>query len=153
LSDADRLQTSCWPDRAFQGVYRLVQRAVRHAEEQRGLGLVVAEGSEVRGYGQFVIWPTCAEVSDVVVVEGYRGRGYGTALIQTLVRAAVRMGVEDVEIGAAFSNPRAVALYRRLGFEDSHTLLLDLDSGKERVLFLRLAVSQRAVERLRPDST
>ena len=50
------------------------------------------------------------------------------------------IGIKEIEIGAAMSNPRAVALYRRLGFEDSHTMMLNLGKGKEKVLFLRLVL-------------
>ena len=86
----------------------------------------------------WLMWPSCAEISDMVVVETYRGRGLGTALIQALVRQALKLGADEAEIGAALNNPRAAALYRRLGFEDSHTVLLNLGKGKEHVLFLRL---------------
>ncbi|MBZ0283270.1 MAG: GNAT family N-acetyltransferase [Anaerolineae bacterium] len=146
LSDVDGLHTYCWPARAFNSIYDLVLRAERSAADQRGLAVVIAgKDNIIRGYGQVMAWPTCGEISDIVVAEACRGQGYGTAIIQTLARAAQRIGINEVEIGAAMSNPRAVALYRRLGFEDSHTMMLNLGKGKEKVLFLRLVLQPQPV--------
>jgi ribosomal protein S18 acetylase RimI-like enzyme len=145
LTDTESLFTHCWPGRAFMTVYNLTRRAIRCAAEKRGLGAVaVAEDGHICGYGQVVLWPTCAEISDMVVTEAYRGRGLGTAIIQTLVQAAVQLGADEIEIGAALNNPRAAALYRRLGFEDSHMVMLNLDRGKEKVIFLRLGLREKS---------
>jgi ribosomal protein S18 acetylase RimI-like enzyme len=144
LMDTDGLVTHCWPNRSFIAVHNLTKRAIRCAAERRGLGLVaVGSNGEVCAYGQMVMWPTCAEISDMIVAEAYRGQGLGTAIIQSLVQTAIRIGADEIEIGAALTNPRAVALYRRLGFEDSHTVMLNLDNGKEKVLFLRLTVGEK----------
>jgi len=141
LSDVPGLHKYCWPARPFTSIYDLVLRAERYALDKRGLGVVIAgKDNVIRAYGQVMAWPTCGEISDVMVSEAYRGQGYGTAIIQTLSRAALHMGIQEIEIGAALSNPRAVALYRRLGFEDSHTMMLNLGKGKEKVLFLRLVL-------------
>jgi RimJ/RimL family protein N-acetyltransferase len=48
---------------------------------------------------------------------GWRGRGVGTALIERLLAWAPAHGVERIEAHAWATNPRAVALYERLGFE------------------------------------
>jgi len=139
LSDAEPLRDQCWPERPFAAVYQLVIRARQNAVQGRGLGIIVMdEARMVSGYGQLTLWPGCAEISDLVVMPQYRGQGIGTAMIQYLVRAAREMHVPCVEIGAAMSNPGALALYRRLGFVDDHTVWLNLGEGKEPVLFLRL---------------
>jgi ribosomal protein S18 acetylase RimI-like enzyme len=139
LSDAELLRDHCWPERPFAAVYQLVMRARQNALQGRGVGVVVVSGGNViRGYGQLTLWPGCAEISDLVVAVAYRGQGVGTAIIQYLARAAREMHVSCVEIGAALSNTGAVALYRRLGFADDHTVWLNLGEGKEPVLFLRL---------------
>ncbi len=143
LTDVDSLVADCWPNRSFNAVYELVSRSVRSAAEGRGLGIVIpGEGSTILGYGQILMWPSCAEISDMVVSETYRGHGYGTAIIQTLIRQALKLGADEVEIGAALDNPRAAALYRRLGFADSHTVLINMGKGAEHVLFLRLNLRQ-----------
>ncbi len=147
LTDAEPLAARCWPYRSFAAVYNLLLRATRSAADGRGLGLVVLDGqNEVQGYGQVALWPTCAEISDLVIADVYRSQGWGTALIQHLTREAVRLHAPAVEIGAAATNPRAAALYRRLGFEDSHTVMLNLGAGQEVVQFLRLELDGRQQE-------
>ena len=147
LTDSETLYNRCWPHRPFAGVYNLISRMTRLAHDERGLGLVVLDDcGEVQGYGQMAMWPTCAEISDLIITEAYRSHGFGTALIQHLTREAVRLQAPAVEIGAALSNPRATQLYRRMGFEDSHTLMLNLGQGKEAVLFLRLELRGKKLD-------
>jgi len=143
LTDAVMIHTLCWPDRPQAAIYQLFTRAQQYGRQGRGLGVVIMEGQHniLRGYGQILLWPRCAEISDLIVAEEHRGRGLGTAMIQYLVRVACDMQAECVEIGAALSNTGAVALYRHLGFEDSHILMLNLGSGQEPVLFLRLSLT------------
>lgn len=139
LNDAEALHAVCWPERPLSSVYQLVSRAQNIARQGRGLGVVMVNADRLPfAYGQVTLWAQCAEISDLVVQEQKRGLGYGTGMIQYLMRAARQMQAPAVEIGAALSNPRALALYRRLGFEDSHVAQIDLGSGKEPVLFLRL---------------
>lgn len=142
-TDADALRRYCWPNRAFSAIYTLIQRAVHTCADGRGGGWVVlGDSGEAVGFGQISVWPTCVEISDLVIAEPLRGKGVGTALIQTLVQECLKLGMREIEIGAAFSNPRALALYRRLGFEDSHTVIAALDgsSQPEKIQYLRLSI-------------
>jgi ribosomal protein S18 acetylase RimI-like enzyme len=144
VADAEVLQECCWPERPYAAIYQLVMRARQNAIQGRGLGAVTVDNDgHLIGYGQLTLWPGCAEISDLVVVASHRSRGLGTAMIQYLVRAAREMHVNCVEIGAALSNHRAVALYRRLGFLDDHTVWLNLGEGREPVLFLRLSLTPK----------
>lgn len=139
LSDLEPLRQSCWPGRSSDSVYHFIMRMRETARKGRGLGVVASrDENHVLGYGQVMIWPRCAEISDLIVTPDCRRQGIGTALIQYLVRTAREMHVECVDIGAALSNPGAVALYRRLGFCDSYTQQFDLGNGEEEVLYLRL---------------
>ncbi|MCA0457400.1 MAG: GNAT family N-acetyltransferase [Chloroflexi bacterium] len=138
-TDTDHLRVNCWPNRSFLSIYNLITRTVRNVSERRGLGLVVVGADDAPlAYGQYTIWPTCAEISDLVVAEPLRGQGVGTALIQTLIKHAQAQRATAFEIGVAIDNPRAAALYRRLGFEDSHTVMMSLERGMEKIQFLRL---------------
>jgi ribosomal protein S18 acetylase RimI-like enzyme len=139
LSDAASLHRDCWPERNFEAVYRFVSRAHYNTVQGRVMAIVATgTGDSILGYGQFTHWPRCGEISDLMVAESQRSKGIGTAIIQYLVRAARDMDSECVDIGVALSNPRALALYRRLGFRDSHSENLDLGHGSEAVLYLRL---------------
>ncbi len=148
VSDTDGLTIHCWPGRPYMTVYNLLKRIAYQQTQKVALGVVaVTLDGQVCGYGQVVMWPTCAEVSDLIVTENLRGQGVGTAIVQTLVQAAAQLGAAEIEIGAAISNPRAAQLYRRLGFRDSHTVSLTIDGGKENVQFLRLSVPEPLLRR------
>lgn len=139
LMDISTLHKNCWPERSPDSIYRFINRMRQLAQNNRGIGVVVTtEADEAIGYGQFVRWPRCGEISDLIIAPGYRRQGLGTALIQYLVNAAQAMPVDCVDIGAAVSNPGAVNLYRRLGFRDSYKQMMNTGHGDEEVLYLRL---------------
>lgn len=139
MADIDALQTNCWLDRSFLSLYNLVSRAIVLAKENNGLGVVFVDDENiVQGYGQLTTWPHCAEITDLVVAQAYRSRGIGTTIIQYLMRVAREMEVGCVEIGAALDNPRALALYRRLGFVESHILDLSIGVRKHEISYLRI---------------
>ena len=58
----------------------------------------------------------------VSVVESWRGRGVGRALIAHLEAWAVERGVERILLNVSEANPDAIRLYRALGY---------LESGRE----------------------
>lgn len=145
MTDLEALHRNCWLERSFLSLYNLVSRIISLAKEGNGLGIVfVDDDNTVRGYGQLTLWPNCAEITDLIVAESYRSRGIGTALIQHLMHAATEMHVDCVEIGAAVSNPRAVALYRNLGFLDSHMLDINIGMSKHEVIYLRIELKNRS---------
>mgnify|MGYP000250288741 CR=1 FL=1 len=51
------------------------------------------------------------------VSEGQRGKGYGRQVIEKFIEQAKSKGVSLVSLDVAETNPRAKALYERLGFE------------------------------------
>lgn len=53
----------------------------------------------------------------ISVDSGYRGGGIGSALIGALFAWAPQHGISRIEVEAFANNPRAIALYERLGFE------------------------------------
>jgi ribosomal protein S18 acetylase RimI-like enzyme len=144
LGDLSSLQHNCWPQRDPDWIYHFVLRIRENARAGRGHGAVIVDDEDaVLGYGQFMLWPRCGEISDLFIAPGYRDQGLGTALIQYLVRVAHDMNAACVDIGAARSNPRALALYRRLGFRDSYTQRLNLGDGEEEVVYLRIKFRRR----------
>lgn len=58
------------------------------------------------------------EVLDVGVESSLRRRGVGRLLVEESLRRGAREGVESVFLEVRPSNVAALALYRRLGFED-----------------------------------
>ncbi len=134
--DAQTLHQMCWPDRTAESVLELLQRTNRLSMNGRGLGAVVVKGGDPCAFGLLTVWPRAAEISDLIVYADYRDQGMGTMIIQYLTDRARELGVRNLEIGVALSNPRALALYRRLGFIDGRTIDLNLGNGPEPVLYL-----------------
>lgn len=66
----------------------------------------------------------CALIEELVVDEGWRGRGIGEALVERAVRAARRRGCCEIEVSTERANARARRFYRRMGF-DAEALLLE----------------------------
>lgn len=143
-SDAWDLRRTCWPDRPLQHVLTLLERAEALQGSRRGLGAVATCEGVPCGFGMLTVWPSGAEISDLHVAPSLRGRGIGSQIIGYLTDAARELGVERLEIGVALSNPRALALYQRLGFRDDRIIELDLGLGPQPVLYL--------VKRLRAPS-
>lgn len=59
-----------------------------------------------------------AEVLTIAVAEARRGRGYGRRLIEEALRRLYAEGAERVFLEVGESNPPALALYRRIGFQE-----------------------------------
>lgn len=61
----------------------------------------------------------CPRLVDLFVVPALRSRGIGTRLIAAAERAAAQRGHRCVGLDVGLDNPRAGALYRRLGYVDA----------------------------------
>ena len=64
-----------------------------------------------------------ALVTDLVVLERFRGRGFGRALLDAAERYAREQGASELRIGVLSANHGAKRLYRAAGF-DSHAEVL-----------------------------
>ena len=71
------------------------------------------------GYGGILVSSggRSADVQTITVVESWRRKGLGRALITTLLSRAVERGAREVFLEVRADNPHAQALYRSLGFE------------------------------------
>ena len=63
-------------------------------------------------------------VEDVVVHEGFRGRGVGCRLINTLVDWAVDRGLSRLQLLADYRNRPALDFYRKMGWHTTQLLCL-----------------------------
>lgn len=64
-----------------------------------------------------------ALVNELVVARQLRGRGVGAALLSRAVSEALGAGMDEVEVGTGLDNRRAIAFYRREGFDRRYLLL------------------------------
>ncbi|WP_045743829.1 MULTISPECIES: GNAT family N-acetyltransferase [Actinoplanes] len=70
-------------------------------------------------------FPGCPEINGLVVVPEHQSRGIGTALIRTAERLAADRRRHRIGLGASDGNPRAAALYLRLGYQETGCHYLD----------------------------
>lgn len=99
------------------------------AQEPSFRYLVLVAGDVIMGFACLVMcrpvyWSDGDDTShlpqivDLQVAADQRGRGYGTAFIQAMERLAVEAGYSYLYISVEpVDNPRAYALYRRLGYQ------------------------------------
>jgi ribosomal protein S18 acetylase RimI-like enzyme len=140
--DAVDLQRACWTGATVDAVHELLARADAHQKSNRGGGMVAVVNNKAQAFGQITVWAQVVEISDLIVAPNLRGQGIGTAMIHALIERA-RQFRPVVEIGVAESNPRAKALYLRLGFVPDRSLFLDLGNGREQVMYLTLNLDER----------
>lgn len=58
------------------------------------------------------------QIVDLQVAETWQGQGYGSAFVHAIERIATAAGFRELYLGVdPLNNPRAYALYRRLGYE------------------------------------
>ncbi|MGA5642196.1 GNAT family N-acetyltransferase [Streptomyces cinereoruber] len=105
------------------------RHADRFARQEAGTGtyLLAWRGGEPVGHGQ-VRWDGCAapevraavgdcpEFNGLDVRADLRGRGIGTALVRAAEELVRARGGTALGLGVAHANPRAAALYARLGY-------------------------------------
>lgn len=87
--------------------------------DRRAVGTCVVSWDGCREPALRQTFPDAIEIAAVQVGEAWRGRGVGTALIQGAEWLVADAGRRRVVIGVADDNPRAEALYLRLGFEST----------------------------------
>lgn len=61
----------------------------------------------------------CAHVEDLFVMPEYRSRGIGTRILAHGERLAMERGFGRIGLAVGIDNPRARALYERLGYADT----------------------------------
>ena len=143
-ADMQTLQDNCWSHRSPENNKNTLHIALQAIEKKRGLGIVVEIDKKIIAYGQYLCLTHYAEISDLTVSESYRSQGIGTAMIQYLIQSIAQTDKTRIEIGVAESNPRALALYEKIGFEVSYDLTLNLGNGQEKVIYLRLRLPTKS---------
>lgn len=109
------------------------RRAVTGLLADRALGrlwVVDDGGDEIAGYLALTFGYSLeyrgrdAFVDEVVVAEGHRGRGLGTALLERAEAECRAESVRALHLEVERGKDATIGLYRRLGFEDQGRLLL-----------------------------
>jgi ribosomal-protein-alanine N-acetyltransferase len=80
--------------------------------------LVLVEGEAVVGYGILSTGAGESHVLNVCVAPAYQGRGFGRRLVLRLLDLSRLHRSERVYLEVRPSNPRAIALYESIGFNE-----------------------------------
>jgi len=107
LDDQFRLQHADWVHRYADADFLIVEQA-RPPAAAAAIGRLYLRR-------RAPLW----RIVDIGFVPAKRGAGLGGALIQWVCASAHQAGAAGVGLAVLATNPRAEALYRRLGFEDS----------------------------------
>lgn len=139
VEDAADLIANCWQDRDLESVQDFIRRCRKQIMKRgRGMPVVALSQDEAIGFGMLTKWGAVGEISDLIVAPELRSRGIGSAMIAYLMDEAHTLSLDTVEIGAAQDNPRARALYERLGFTYDRTVSLTIGDELEAVDYLTL---------------
>lgn len=104
------------------------------------LTLLAEVGEELVGYAQ-LRWgtrPQCiatesaAEIQRLYVVRAWHGRGVAQQLMETSLSEIARRGSDLVWLGVWEKNPRAIAFYRKFGFDEVGAHVFPLGSDPQR---------------------
>lgn len=79
---------------------------------------LLEEGGAIVGYGVLSIAAQEAHVLNLCTAPGHEGRGLGRRMLLTLLRIARSHGAQRAFLEVRPSNPRAIALYQRNGFNE-----------------------------------
>ena len=109
----------------FRAMLELPQYFIFVAEDDAGQVVGLLSMSH-----RWTLWHTgpCALIEELVVEEGVRRQGIGSALIRAALEWARAQECSEVEISTDQDNVKAQALYQRMGFE-SVALLLEYEMG------------------------
>ena len=78
-----------------------------------------------RKVGTVELCPERNEISRLVIFEPYQNKGYGTQVVQELVR----MGYKSLWVRS--DNPRAIHVYEKCGFKKGHTYMFEMVAESE----------------------
>ncbi len=104
------------------------QKRIRKNFKAQECLVIVVDGQDI-GFMQVIETDIDLNIAQIHLVDGYRGLGIGTQIVNDLVARAERDG-KTISLSAPRNNP-AIALYQRLGFKISR------DDGESIIDMLR----------------
>jgi N-acetylglutamate synthase len=105
---------------------KALEAIVRRIRVPAVFATVQLDGKDI-GYGICAIDGNWAEISSIVIKPHYKGKGFGRALVQSLLGWSQRIGTHSAYLQVDVTNTPAINLYRSLNFE----VLYDYDTLKK----------------------
>ena len=110
--------------------------ALINDENKTALKAYVDDGSVIAYVGASYVLDE-AEIGNICVLPGYRGRGVGKALLNALMDELKSRGVTVVFLEVESDNSNAVALYEKGGFVQYNTRKNYYGEGSDAMLYRR----------------
>ena len=93
------------------------EAAILETIENGGFYTVFEQDGRIVGYAGLQIVLDEGYITNVAVTEEFRGRGIGSALIESLKNIALEKGLSFISLEVRRSNNGAIALYKKHGFK------------------------------------
>jgi glucosamine-phosphate N-acetyltransferase len=120
--EVERLLAQLWPDTAIDSAL-LKRTFVRILKSKQGRCFCAVERGALVGFCSLSIrdslWQQgrLSHVDELVVDEGCRKRGIGSALLEAAITFAAARGCARIELDSAFARKRAHRFYESFGFD------------------------------------
>ncbi|HEX2048992.1 MAG TPA: GNAT family N-acetyltransferase [Acidimicrobiales bacterium] len=99
------------------------ERFLEHIDgAARGASVVAVAGDEIVGHARVDLAPYNVAGLGMMVHPGWRGRGVGGALVDTIIEASRQLGAHKIALQVWPHNQAALRLYRRHGFVEEGVL-------------------------------
>ena len=92
------------------------QSLMKYADGKDSLFCVVEVNGVIAGYaGMYYVYPE-ADITNVAILNDYRGCGYAKALLEHMLRVSGESGITEFTLEVRKSNTTAIKLYEKFGF-------------------------------------
>jgi len=110
------------------------------------LFLALTENQVVGFASNTKVSPNLVELSGIIVLEGIRGQGVGTLLLQSAICSARKKGYSDMTVKTETTNDRALRFYTNHHFKPKRTTRSDIHGTRTPVIELILSLNKRSSE-------
>lgn len=83
---------------------------------EAAMGAVCLSDGKAVAYGGMLWAPDEGQITNIAVMEGFRGKGFGNAILTFLIDAARARRCEMISLEVRESNAAAISLYEKHGF-------------------------------------
>lgn len=85
----------------------------------KDLAFFGVKDNKIIGYGQILLLNDKYTIANFGIIEEFRGKGYGEALLIHILNQAKIKGLEEVYIKVKSNNTNAINLYKKTGFRET----------------------------------